>query len=157
MPKKTPLMNRFFKAGSTRVGECLEWQGNLDRKGYGRLSSGGRRGKLLAAHRIAYEHYVGAIPRGIQVLHRCDNPKCICVAHLFLGTHADNMRDRQVKGRQPFGEKHGRSRLKTSQVEAIIGELKKGESQADVARSFGVSKMLVSLISRGKRWKHLPR
>lgn len=57
----------------------------------------------MYSHRLAYEAWVGPIPDGMHVLHRCDNPPCINPAHLFLGTDAENVRDRDGKGRTARG------------------------------------------------------
>lgn len=81
---------------------CWNWTGSVNTKGYGKLKIWDRqelRRRFLGAHRVAYTTFVGEIPSGIQVLHSCDNPKCINPEHLFLGTHADNMRDMSNKGR----------------------------------------------------------
>ena len=72
-------------------------------------------GGTRSSHRIAWIIANGQIPHdgsahGICVCHRCDNPPCCNVAHLFLGTNAENHRDKENKGRQAKGEKHG-SRL----------------------------------------------
>lgn len=80
-----------------RSGDCWRWTGTHKATGYGRLSWGGRR--AAPAHRVAWELTHGVIPDGVHVLHRCDNPTCVNPAHLFLGTHADNMSDRREKGR----------------------------------------------------------
>lgn len=64
--------------------------------GYGVVSRGGI---LYLAHRWQYMQHNGPIPDGMNVCHSCDNPPCINPAHLWLGTHADNARDRQSKGR----------------------------------------------------------
>lgn len=82
---------------------CWLWTAGCCTAGYGhfRLGStvtGDRRKEL--SHRLAYELAYGPISDGLQVLHGCDNPPCCNPAHLFLGTHAENMRDRGAKGRQ---------------------------------------------------------
>lgn len=80
-----------------RIAEgCWGWEGSKDTGGYGRLWIAG---KTFAAHRISWELTNGAIPLGLLVLHRCDNRECVNPAHLFLGTHTDNMRDKMAKGR----------------------------------------------------------
>ena len=76
--------------------ECWEWPDLATASGYGRFSAAGR---THSAHRVAYEHFVGAIPEGLFVLHRCDNPLCCNPNHLFVGTAADNTADMMAKGR----------------------------------------------------------
>ena len=76
-------------------GDCLEYVGPRHKDGYGNFGKHGS----SRAHRISYEYFVAPIPEGKQVLHKCDNPPCVLPAHLFLGTHDDNMRDRTAKGR----------------------------------------------------------
>ena len=87
--------------------------------GYGEIGDGK---KIRKGHRVAYEAFVGQIPDGAFVLHRCDNPLCVNPEHLWLGNNADNMRDMESKGRakHPKGEYHGRAKLTEVQVREIL-------------------------------------
>lgn len=77
---------------------CWEWQGSRDRDGYGRVQrSAFGVCWFEKTHRLSYEFYVGEIPCGLHVLHRCDNPPCINPEHLYCGTHQENMRDRSKR------------------------------------------------------------
>jgi len=79
---------------------CWIWRGSTTAYGYGNIRVGGRGTQVaIYAHRLAYEYFVGPIPPGLLVCHACDNPPCTNPAHLWLGTPADNMHDRDRKGR----------------------------------------------------------
>jgi hypothetical protein len=96
-----PLETRFRKyVGPTTAAGCVLWIGCTNDDGYGLIGSGTSKGHNSLAHRLAYEIHIGPIPDGILVLHSCDNPPCINVAHLFLGTQGDNIADMLAKGRQ---------------------------------------------------------
>jgi len=75
---------------------CWVWIAGINDKGYGRFKLDG---KLFLAHRAAYTIYVGEIPQGINVCHKCDVPECVNPDHLFLGTQKDNIQDSKSKGR----------------------------------------------------------
>lgn len=77
---------------------CVLWSGARTPAGYGVIGVGG---KLAYTHRLAYEIEYGPIPPGMLICHRCDTPGCLNASggHLFLGTDADNMRDKAAKGR----------------------------------------------------------
>ena len=55
--------------------------------------------RIYQTHKLSYMIFVGPVPEGMMVLHKCDNPRCINPSHLFLGTNHDNMIDREEKGR----------------------------------------------------------
>lgn len=76
---------------------CLEYQGYRKKDGYGWVS---RKGRQIGAHRFVYQEVHGEIPKGMCVLHTCDNPCCVNIQHLWIGTHLDNIADKVRKGRQ---------------------------------------------------------
>ena len=79
-------------------GDCIVWTGSVDRDGYGHTRFRGTRRRRT--HRIAWELARGPIPAGKVVRHRCDNPPCINVDHLEIGTQADNIADAFARGRR---------------------------------------------------------
>ena len=106
------LRDRFISKVRLTESGCLEWTGSLTQSGYGQLSVNGQPDK---AHRVSWRLHFGAIPDGLLVCHKCDNPRCVEPSHLFLGTHRDNMRDMVNKGRHravtspetlPRGDRH---------------------------------------------------
>lgn len=80
--------------------DCIPWDRAVDRDGYGRAK---HEGKTWKAHRLAYVLAFGPIPAGLEVRHSCDNPPCVNVDHLSLGTHAENMQDMVDRGRSGRG------------------------------------------------------
>lgn len=133
---------------------CIEWTGHLV-TGYGQYRY---RGRDTYAHRVAYERAFGPIPKGLLVLHRCDNPCCCNPDHLFLGTHADNMKDKTSKGRQATmpGEKNPAAKLTPDDVITIRRLCNNGERQKDVGLMFGITQAAVSLIVTRQKWHHIP-
>lgn len=81
-------------------GKCWIWPGAKNNTGYGEIV-GRREGKAVAvaAHRIVWEAIHGPIPPGMVIRHRCDNPPCIRLRHLQIGTQGDNVRDAVERGR----------------------------------------------------------
>jgi hypothetical protein len=136
-----------------RLTKCVEWSGARSGDGYGAVYIDG---KQRAAHRVAWEKAKGVIPDGMWILHRCDNPLCVNPDHLFLGTAKDNTQDCIRKGRRntPRGSQHSRAKLTEDDVRTMVA-LSVEKRQSQIARDFGVSDALVSLILRGKAWKHV--
>ncbi|BBA98356.1 hypothetical protein RVR_4506 [Actinacidiphila reveromycinica] len=110
-------------------------------------------GKGDYAHRVAWIEANGPIPPGLVIRHRCDNPPCRNVAHLLLGTHADNVADMVSRGRNARGEDHGMAKLAEDEVRRIILAVHGGGTVCEVAAQFGVHNSLVSLITTGKAWR----
>lgn len=131
---------------------CWLWTASTAGKGYGQLRVPGTR-RNVYAHRFSYELFKGPVPRGMHLLHSCDNPRCVNPDHLSIGTCKDNLQDMKSKDRSTFGERNKRATLTTEQVEAIKILLSSSAmSQAAIARQFGVHQMEISRIKRGERW-----
>lgn len=148
-------MHRFMNKFQEMPSGCWEWQKGKSSAGYGAFSF---KGKNIQAHRFAYEAFTGEIKEGLSVCHKCDNPPCVNPAHLFLGTHTDNMQDKFKKGRanMPVGEKIWTSKITRKDVLKIrkLYERKK-HTQKMIAEEFGLSQSHVSFIILNKGWKHV--
>jgi hypothetical protein len=147
-------LNRLdFDALYTRRGpdECWEWQGGLDRGGYGCFNQSG----LKRAHRHAYWREHGDIPDGMVVCHRCDNRRCVNPAHLFIGTLQENNLDMLAKGRQRRGP------TAICVTEDVVRDLRYrfdhcGMTQTALALETGLSQSQVHNIVRRRHWRHVP-
>lgn len=136
----------------------------------GRTADGGygafRWRDVNLAHRCSWALFVGPIPDGMWVLHKCDNPPCFNPEHLFLGDVVDNNRDMGAKGRGggfrfvnghkmttgvPGERNGGGGKLTEAQAVAIYH---RGGKQADIAGEYGVSKATVCAIKAGRLWRH---
>lgn len=126
--------------------ECWEWQKVLSIYGYGVVRF---RNKIFVAHRASWIICYGPIPDGMFVCHKCDNRACVNPAHLFVGTHTDNMRDMIAKGRNSAPPS---TRLTHADVDAIRKLKGTGIYQREVAARYGVSQKQISRIWLGKAW-----
>lgn len=124
---------------------CWLWNGHGDGRGYGFIRFNA---KQWRTHQFSWMLHFGPIPSGMYVCHTCDNPRCVHPAHLFLGSHADNMRDKANKGRAAM-------KVTADDVKAIKQKLNLGISQKAIAADFRVDQSLISRISTGKIWRHV--
>jgi hypothetical protein len=123
---------------------CWLWLGaDRFKHGYGTFYFNERR---ELAHRFAWMLFRGEIPVGICVLHKCDNTRCVNPDHLFLGTHAENMKDMRVKGRHRYGISPKLN------LEEILIIRKSTASQRQLAREFGIGSSHVWRIKNRKHW-----
>ena len=136
--------------------ESDEWLLGVDRALAGQMGYGSiyDDGSHHYAHRISYEVFIGPIPDGMNVLHDCDNPPCCNPGHLFLGTQAVNIADRDAKGRQRSlkGSKSPNAKLTESDIPKIRSRLARGFSKAEVAEEFRVSRAAIWKIDVGQNW-----
>lgn len=150
--RNSPLSERlaFYTAVDPRSG-CHLWTAGKNSSGYGQLWWKGRE---ALAHRMAWRVAKGPIPHGQQVLHECDVRHCINPGHLFLGANADNVADRDRKGRHVplLGSAHGMAILTEEDVRAIRASSARG---IDLAKQFGVYPSRISAIRLRQSWKHI--
>ena len=143
------LVSRFWTKVHKSSG-CWEWQGKRDRWGYGRINARGN--KTIKAHRLSYVIHRSPIPQGLNVLHTCDNPRCVRPDHLWLGTIADNNRDMAQKGRARSGR--GKRKPTKMNVESVR-ELRKlrqdGWTFIRLAGRFGITKSYARKVALGIR------
>jgi HNH endonuclease len=118
--RQIPVQDRFWQK-VWKTSTCWVWTGAL-RRGYGAVWIGGRRGRHVPAHRVAWELTHGMIPDGIMVLHECDNRRCVRPdpGHLYLGGHTQNMQDATDRQRMCHGDEH--RRIHTAHVRGMRGE-----------------------------------
>jgi hypothetical protein len=158
--KKSPatLEERFWRNVDKKSDdECWNWKLKPGSKGYGILGAGGKGGKTLLAHRYSYELNKGEIPKGLYVMHMCDNPRCVNPNHLVAGTPKDNTQDALNKNRLKSvfvdGENHKLAKLTNEQVLYIKNntEIKSFK----LAEMFNVSKQIICDIRKNRRWKEI--
>lgn len=108
------IEERISACSDPQANGCIHWIGQQD-DGYGVISINGKRNKV---HRLVWERRYGKISKGLVVRHKCDTPCCINLAHLELGTQADNARDRSIRGRNGDhrGINNGRAKVTWEQV-----------------------------------------
>lgn len=131
---------------------CWLLMTSIRAKGYAARSFKGRQSD---AHRASYEAYVGEIPVGMQVLHRCDVRNCVNPKHLFLGTNSDNMQDMLSKGRGSVGERHYKAVLTDELVRKLRSEYQPGDSWMELERKTGINRGVLRPAILGITWKHV--
>lgn len=144
---------RFWKKVH-KTGACWIWKGGIDWDGYGKFQYLGRN---QHAHRVSYQLKNGDIPAGTVVRHSCDVRLCVNPEHLIIGTHVDNVRDRQQRNRQAKGERQWCARL----TESLVLQLRrraKTEGYGFIrraSRETGIPHQTIQSVLSGKTWRHL--
>lgn len=130
--------------GQPQANGCTLWTGPVGNHGYGHFNVDKVR---HTTHRAAYTTFIGPIPAGMMVCHRCDVKICVNPDHLFLGTGFDNMADCARKGRNARKLTDDEVR----QIRSIVGP-----SYAQLARCYGVTDTMIRHVWMGTWWRHLP-
>lgn len=131
---------------------CWLWTGSLNKpNGYGRTNYGKRSRRC---HHVAWFLSRGEWPAQ-HILHSCDNPHCVNPNHLREGTHQENMKERDERGRLARGNRSGAAVLKESDIPSIRQLLSEGVRVSEIARMYQISEQSISSIKFGKTWKHV--
>lgn len=141
-PSKSMRGVPFDQRYKVATSGCWEWLGALNHAGYGVCYQLGQN----LAHRVVYMKRVGSIPKGLCLLHKCDNPKCVNPDHLVPGTHKQNMEDMSK------AEHTNTTRLNAEQVRAIRLDERR---DCDIARAYGMSHGAIQHIKKNRSWKHV--
>ena len=132
------------------LGQCHVCISHFRDRGYPCFMRGGNRLKMA---RYIFEKYKGDIPKGLSVLHLCDNPGCINPAHLYTGTQQDNTNDMFERGRNARGKDNGMAKLNEQQVKEIRSNKK--DPQEVLGKKYGVHRNTIYLIRHNQTWKHV--
>lgn len=131
---------------------CWLWIGLCNDKGRGYFYYPPR--NMVAAHVVSWELFRGA--RGkLHVLHACDNTYCVNPEHLHLGTHQENMKEREQRQRRapPFGSKNGRAKFTEADIKVIRADLRWPRF---IAKDWNTPLSTIQKIRQRITWKHVP-
>lgn len=131
-------------------GKCLKWHKYCQPNGYGQMRY---QGKIRLAHRVMYCEAYGLDIDSIDghiVMHLCDNPSCVNIHHLKLGTTQDQVDYKVSRNRQSRREHHGRAKLTVAYAHAIRLDTR---SDSVIANERGVSRAAVYFVKRRKTWQ----
>lgn len=138
--------------------ECWLWLAAKDPCGYGEI---GINRRVERAHRVSYALSTNTQPAKLKVCHNCpggDNPSCVNPRHLWLGTDADNMRDRGAKGRtnKPKGQANSKAKLTDDDIPVIRRKRKDGRTIRSLATEYRLNVEAISRLLSRKTWSHVP-
>lgn len=153
-PTRPPWLRVMDKTAPGENG-CIEYQGRRHHFGHGVLGIGSRTDGTrqdTTAHRVIWTHHHGAIPEDLIVRHKCDNPPCVNIDHLELGTRADNTADREKRGRSARGNRYPQAKLTPEKVREIRRRRTEGEQTKALAADYGVSDSTIRGVIHGLYW-----
>ena len=158
------FMSKIKEADGPLKTPCWEWQGGLDRAGYGRIHvkkhCEKKSGRNFFAHRMCYIIHRGYIEPEEFILHQCHNRLCCNPDHHKLGDHNDNMKD-LADSRRVAGSNNHNSKLDEDEAWEVLVLYYEGDvdkvlwTLSEISDEFGVGKGTVSDIVYGRTWKDI--
>lgn len=149
----TELIKKTILSRIIEQDGCWRWQGAHQSKGYGMICIDGEN---VLAHRTSYLTFVGEIPSGQFVCHKCDVRDCVNPEHLFLATPKGNTQDMLNKGREARGERNGQAVLSDDDIRQIRELYAQGGIyHRELAKMFNTTRPNITKILNNYRWKHI--
>lgn len=120
------------------------------------LSKGGTNRKYMV-HRLVAAAFLGPIPHGLQVNHKDGNKRNAAPENLEYVTISENHKHAyRVLGKRPNkGSRHGMARIDETKAASIHAMRQSGQPLETIAQRFDVSIATVSMICRGRTWRHM--
>ena len=144
-PTPKPIMQRFLSK-VVKTPTCWVWMGATNNN-YGQLYDNKVK-KHRRAHILAYELFIGPVPDGLNICHRCDVRSCVNPKHLFAASQGDNLKDMYGKKRR-----HGAKKLTWAKVKEIRRLRRLGRTTYSIGQKFAIAHQTVSEICLGKYWR----
>ena len=156
MAAKISNLRAYFNERIIRmpIAGCWLWTGSIESSGYAVVQSTHSPHRLI--HRLSWHWFVGPVPDDLFVLHKCDVKCCVNPNHLFLGTLADNNKDRKRKGRNAntVGCANPSAKLNKEQVAEVLSF--KGPAKI-IARRLSVDISTIYSIRHGRTYRDITR
>jgi hypothetical protein len=155
-PKRKPPIERFRKYIEVAENGCWNWTGHRDTKGYGSFSLPGGAGHSVYAHRWSYQYFVGPVPEGMEVGHKCGNRGCVNPQHLQAMSHRENLFDSMTSARRNAEKTHcvqGHEYLEHNTIRTPEGHRACKECKRLYQRGYWKKNRKHVLAKRRKLWR----
>ena len=150
-PNRTSYKNKELRLKEMENGciECISHK--IPKRGYPIITRDKERQKL---GKYLYEKEFGKVEKKLDMCHKCDNPKCVNIEHIYFGTRKENVRDMMVRNRNQKGEMKMNSKLKEWQIQEIM---KSNKNLHELGKMYKVAPATIRDVKKGKTWKHITK